>query len=380
MSGSDLVVVGGGALGLAIAWKAAAAGVPPILVDPNPGRGASWAAAGMLAPVTEVHYGEERLLRLNLYSSERWPDFAAELEAAAGRPVGYRRCGTLTVARDSDDNAALEDLFAFQRRLGLEVERLGSRDCRTLEPALTPRVRGGILVPGDHQVDNRALVTALRQAAERAGVRIRQVAARDLLVSGDRVRGVCLDDGTELGAGTVVLAAGSWSSTLAGLPAEAVPPVRPVKGQLLHLRGPADALLAGRNVRGLDVYVVTRLDGRVVVGATVEEQGYDTSMTAGGVLDLLRYACELLPGLAELELTELTAGLRPGTPDNAPLIGSAVVDGLVLATGHYRNGVLLTPATAEGITDLLTSGALPERFAPFSPRRFDGPVQREVIV
>lgn len=380
MSGSDLVVVGGGALGLAIAWKAAAAGVPPILVDPNPGRGASWAAAGMLAPVTEVHYGEERLLRLNLYSSERWPDFAAELEAAAGRPVGYRRCGTLTVARDSDDNAALEDLFAFQRRLGLEVERLGSRDCRTLEPALTPRVRGGILVPDDHQVDNRALVTALRQAAERAGVRIRQVAARDLLVSGDRVRGVGLDDGTELGAGTVVLAAGSWSSTLAGLPAEAVPPVRPVKGQLLHLRGPADALLAGRNVRGLDVYVVTRLDGRVVVGATVEEQGYDTSMTAGGVLDLLRYACELLPGLAELELTELTAGLRPGTPDNAPLIGSAVVDGLVLATGHYRNGVLLTPATAEGITDLLTSGGLPERFAPFSPRRFDGAVQREVIV
>ncbi|MPZ86723.1 MAG: glycine oxidase ThiO [Nitriliruptorales bacterium] len=377
--GPDLVIVGGGTLGLAVAWKAAGAGLSTQVVDPTPGKGASWAAAGMLAPVTEVHYGEERLLRLNLYSSELWPDFAAELEEAAGRPVGYRRSGTLTVARDTDDNAALEELFAFQQRLGLQVERLRARECRSLEPSLAPRVRGGILVPGDHQVDNRALVTALRVAAERAGVRFRPAAATTLLVEGDRVRGVRLDSGEELGCGTLVLAAGSWSGKVRGLPPEAVPPVRPVKGQLLHLRGPADALLATRNIRGLDVYVVNRADGRLVVGASVEERGYDTTMTAGAVLDLLRYAYELLPGVTELEVTELTAGLRPGTPDNAPLIGPAVLEGLVLATGHYRNGVLLTPATAEGIVDLLAGGGLPERFAPFSPRRFTGATVREPI-
>jgi glycine oxidase len=367
---TDTVVVGGGVIGLGIAWRAAAAGMTVTVVDQAPGRGASWAAAGMLAPVTEVHYGEDRLLALNLAAAGRWPSFAAEVEEAGGRPVGYRPAGTLAVARDADDNAALEDLYRFQLRCGLEVERLRSRECRQLEPGLHPGIRGGVLAPGDHQVDNRALVQALLAACERAGVRMVPGRVAELATDGDRVTGVALSDGGPLAAGTVVLAAGCWSAGLGGLAAEALVPVRPVKGQLLYLRGPVDRPLCSGNVRGLEVYVVPRGDGRVVVGATVEEQGFDTAVTAGAVHDLLRAALELLPDAAELELTETVVGLRPGSPDNAPMLGPAGPDGLVVATGHYRNGILLTPVTADAVAELLATGRVPELIAPFGPGRF----------
>jgi glycine oxidase len=372
----DVLVVGGGVIGLGVAWRAAQAGMAVTVVDPSPGRGASWAAAGMLAPVTEVHYGEQALLRLNLAAADRWPGFAAELEEAAGRQVGYRRCGTLTVARDTDDNAALEDLYRFQLRCGLQVERLRSRDCRRLEPGLAPSVRGGVLAPGDHQVDNRALAGALLAACERAGARLLADRATGLQLDGERVTGVRLAGGGSPAAATVVLAAGCWSRELGGLAAELLPPVRPVKGQLLHLRGPADDPLCRRNVRGLEVYVVPRADGRVVVGATVEEQDFDTRVTAGAVHDLLRAALELLPDVAELELVETVAGLRPGSPDNAPLLGPAGVDGLVVATGHYRNGILLAPVTAEAVAELLASGRVPAAIAPFSPARLQAGTAR----
>jgi len=387
---ADAVVVGGGVIGLGIAWRAALAGMTVTVVDDAPGRGASWAAAGMLAPVTEVHYGERPLLRLNLDAAARWPGFAAELEEASGQPVGYRPGGTLAVARDADDNAALEDLYQFQLRCGLQVERLRSRECRQLEPGLAPSIRGGVLASGDHQVDNRALVEALLVACSRAGVRMVPGRVAELTVAGDRVTGVVLagtGDGGEdagsgpapsrpagetLAAGTVVLAAGCWSGGIGGLAAEALPPVRPVKGQLLYLRGPADQPLCQGNVRGLEVYVVPRGDGRVVVGATVEEQGFDTQVTAGAVHELLRAALELLPDVAELELTETVVGLRPGSPDNAPMLGPAGPEGLVVATGHYRNGILLTPVTADAIAELLATGQVPELIAPFGPGRFAG--------
>jgi glycine oxidase len=367
---TDVLVVGGGVIGLAIAWRAAGAGMPVTVVDETPGQGASWAAAGMLAPVTEVHYGERPLLGLNLAAAGRWPAFAEEVEEAGGQPVGYRPGGTLAVARDADDNAALEDLYQFQLRCGLEVERLRSRECRQLEPGLAPSIRGGVLAAGDHQVDNRALVEALLGACRRAGVRLVPGRVAELVTEGDRVTGVVLGDGDRLAAGAVVLAAGCWSGGLGGLAAEALPPVRPVKGQLLYLRGSADEPLCSRNVRGLEVYVVPRGDGRVVVGATVEEQGFDTRVTAGAVHDLLRAALELLPDVAELELAETVVGLRPGSPDNAPMLGPAGPEGLVVATGHYRNGILLTPVTADAIAELLASGRVPELIAPFAPGRF----------
>ncbi len=363
-------MVGGGVIGLGIAWRAALAGMAVTVVDQAPGRGASWAAAGMLAPVTEVHYGEQALLALNLAAAARWPGFAVELEEASGRPVGYRPAGTLSVARDADDNAALEDLYQFQLRCGLEVERLRSRECRQLEPGLAPSIRGGVLAAGDHQVDNRALVEALLVAGQKAGMGLVAGRAAELATDGDRVTGVVLAGGERLAAKTVVLAAGCWSGGLGGLAAEILPPVRPVKGQLLHLRGPADQPLCSRNVRGLEAYVVPRSDGRVVVGATVEEQGFDTQVTAGAVHDLLRAALELLPDVAELELVETVAGLRPGSPDNAPMLGPAGPDGLVVATGHYRNGILLTPVTADTVTELLVTGQVPWLIAPFGPDRF----------
>lgn len=370
MTAPDTVVVGGGVIGASIAWRAAERGLSVTMVDPSPGRGASWAAAGMLAPVTEVHYGEEALLELNLASSAAYQQFVTELSEASGRDPGYVRCGTLTVARDADDNAALDDLFEFQKGLGLDVERLRGRECRRLEPALAPSTRGGILVSGDHQVDNRALMGALLSAAERRGVRIVHQRAEGLELESDRVSRVRLADGEFISCSSVVLAAGAFSDSIKGLPPGVVPPVRPVKGQLLHLRGPAEARLATRNVRGLDAYIVTRPDGRVVIGATVEERGFDERATAGGVHDLLRAGFELLPGVTELELAETSVGLRPTTPDNAPIVGKSDVEGLVIATGHYRNGVLLAPITSAAIVDLLATGEVSELIEAFSPARF----------
>jgi glycine oxidase len=330
----------------------------------------------MLAPVTEVHYGEEPLLQLNLESSARYGDFADELEDVSGKPVGYRQCGTLLVARDRDDNAALEELYRFQVRLGLEVERLRSSECRKMEPALGTSVRGGIFVKNDHQVDSRALVTALEAACVQGGVRFVRTRVKRVQMDHDRVLGVTLEDGASISCDRIVVAAGAWSASLEGIPAGARPPLRPVKGQLLHLRSVAGRLstapqLAGPNIRGIDVYLVVRGDGRIVIGATSEEQGFDTSVTAGAVMELLRNAYELVPGVAELELIESIAGLRPATPDNAPVIGPSALEGLIWATGHYRNGILLTPITADAVVEVVASGRLPDTLESFSPRRFE---------
>ncbi|MDP9068974.1 MAG: glycine oxidase ThiO [Actinomycetota bacterium] len=362
------MIAGGGVIGLGIAWRAASAGLEVVVADARPGRGASWAAAGMLAPVTEVHYGEVPLLALNLESHARYPRFVAELQRDAGVAVGHRRCGTLLVARDQDDNAALAEVFMFQQRLGLEVTRLRSREVRDLEPSLVPSVRGGIMVEGDHQVDNRSLVEALLRACAARGVTFEVAKVARVDIEDDSVTGVVLSDRRHLAAAQVVIAAGAHSGRIDGTP---LLRVRPVKGQLLHLRSRDATPLPSRNIRGLEVYLVPRPDGRLVVGATVEEQGFDPAVTAGAVHDLLRAASELFPGVAEMELVEVAVGHRPGTPDNAPLLGPAGVRGLIIATGHYRNGVLLLPVTADAISALLNTGEVPGEIAPFSPRRFD---------
>jgi glycine oxidase len=357
MVSPDVIVVGGGLIGLACAWRAAQRGLSVTVVDGAPGSGASHVAAGMLAPVTEVSYGEEALLRLSIASARQWAGFAADLEAAAGQPVNYRPDGTLLVGFDADDARALDDLRVFQRELGLDVERLGSRDCRRREPLLSPRVRAGLLAREDHQVEPRLVVAALLRASRAAGVTLRSDRVAEIDNDGDAVRGVVLDDGTRLTAPRVVLAAGSWSGRVEGLPAPAAPPVRPVKGQVLSLRSVDGAPVLDACVRGLvqgrSIYLVPRSEGRVVVGATQEERGYDTTVTAGATRQLLDDAARVVPGVDELELLEAVAGLRPGTPDNRPLIGPTPLDGLLLATGHHRNGVLLTPLTAQAIVDHL---------------------------
>lgn len=375
---SDVLVIGGGIIGLVTAWRAAQRGLRVAVTDPEPGGGAARVAAGMLAAVTELHYGEETLLGLNLASAERYPAFVAELEAVSGQDTGYRSCGTLAVALDTDDRAHLRELHALQRRSGLESEWLTGRECRRLEPMLAPGVRGGLRVDGDHQVDPRRLAAALLTACERAGVIFHLGWADRLSVVRERACGAVLADGTRLAADQVVLAAGSLSGRLAGVPEEVLPPVRPVKGQVLRLTvPPAYAPFLNRTVRavvrGSHVYLVPRENGELVVGATSEELGWNTTVTAGGVYELLRDAHELVPGITELPLTETRAGLRPGSPDNAPLLGPTALPGLHLATGHYRNGVLLTPVTGDAMAAVLTGGELPAQARPFSPLRFPPP-------
>ncbi|MGX4692692.1 glycine oxidase ThiO [Streptomyces sp. JNUCC 63] len=372
---SDVLIVGGGIIGLVTAWRAAQRGFATAVVDPEPGGGAAQVAAGMLAAVTELHHGEQTLLGLNLASARRYPDFAAELTELTGQDLGYRRCGTLAVALDADDRAHLRELHALQHGSGLESEWLSGRDCRRLEPMLAPGVRGGLRVDGDHQIDPRRLAHALVAACERAGVVLHRAWAERLTVARDRAVGCVLSDGTALEADQVVLAAGSRSGQLAGVPDDVLPPVRPVKGQVLRLTVPKRyAPFLSRTVRavvrGSHVYLVPRLSGELVVGATSEELGWDTTVTAGGVYQLLRDAHELVPGITELPLTETRAGLRPGSPDNAPLLGPTELDGLLLATGHYRNGVLLTPVTGDAMAHALTTGELPDEVRPFTPRRF----------
>lgn len=373
--GSDVLVIGGGIIGLVTAWRAAQRGLRTAVVDPDPGGGAARVAAGMLAAVTELHYGEHMLLGLNVASAARYPAFAAELEAASDQDIGFRACGTLAVALDSDDRTHLRELHALQQRSGLESEWLTGRECRRLEPMLAPGVRGGLRVDGDHQVDPRRLAGALLTACERAGVVFHRDWVERLGVVRGRAAGAVLAAGAELAADQVVLAAGSLSGRLAGLPDEVVPPVRPVKGQVLRLTVPAAyAPFLTRTVRavvrGSHVYLVPRENGELVVGATSEEMGWDTTVTAGGVYELLRDAHELVPGITELPLTETRAGLRPASPDNAPLLGPTALPGLHLATGHHRNGVLLTPVTGDAMAELLTTGELPVVARPFAPGRF----------
>lgn len=376
MVNSDVVVVGAGIIGTAVAWRCAQRGLSVIVADPDPARGAWRTAAGMLAPVTELHYTETELLRLNLESLARYPAFAAELTELTGLPTGFRECGTLAIAGDAADLAALRDLHAFGQRLGIDAELLTTAELRDLEPALSPGLAGGLLARGDHQVDPRLLHCAVAAAGELSGVRTVGATAH-VDVRGERATGVVLDDGARLAAHTVVLAAGAWSGR-AGLPAGLAPPVRPVKGQTLRLRLSGEPVLrhvVRGAVQGWPIYLVPRDDGRIVVGASAEEVGYDLTPRAGAVYELLRDAQSVLPELGESTLEEVCTGLRPGSPDNAPLIGPSGLAGLVLATGHFRNGILLTPITADAVADLVATGTLPAPVAPFTPSRFEEAVR-----
>ncbi|WP_172899049.1 glycine oxidase ThiO [Micromonospora coriariae] len=351
---ADVAVVGAGPIGLAIAWRCAARGLRVVVHDPAPGSGASAVAAGMLSPVAEAYFGERQLTGLLLASAARWPAFADELTEASGVELGYRTEGTLLVGLTADDLAEARRLWAYQQGLGLPVTPLRPTELRDREPALAPRVRGGALASTDHQVDPRLLVPALRTAAQRAGAVLAPQAVRSL---------------SDVDARVTVVAAGCGAAALTGLP------VRPVKGQILRLRAPGGAAPGFRHVirgyaDGEQVYLVPRADGEVVLGATVEERS-DTTVTAGAVLRLLRAGVDLLPELAEYDLVETVAGLRPGTPDNAPILGPLPARPDVLAaTGHHRHGIVLTPITADLIADLVTTGVADPLLTPFHPGRF----------
>jgi glycine oxidase len=372
-----IVIIGGGICGLGIGWRLAQQGADVTIVERDEaGQAATWAAAGMIAPRAEVEHGEEALLPLALESAAMWGSFAAELEQASGIDIDYRTHGTLVAALDRDDLEYLENRFEYFQTLGLDVDWLSGYAARQKEPHLARAVTGAIFSKLDHQVDNRRVAIALRAAYLAAGGVLREhLAVDEVLISDGRVTGVRAGD-EHIAADAIVLAAGAWSRNLAGLPDVARPPVRPLKGQMLSVAmdprnpllehviwGPGNGIVPG-------IYLAPKGDHRLVIGATVEEMGFNSEMTAGGMFELLRAAWEMLPGIYDLPIIESWAGLRPASRDDAPILGPTAIDGLVLATGHHRNGILLAPVTADKIADYLLKGTLDSLLVPFLLDRF----------
>jgi glycine oxidase len=396
--GFDAVFIGGGVIGLASAWRSAQSGARVCVLErAEPPAGATNVAAGMLAPVGELSYGERDLLAMMLASGALWPDFVAEVEAASGIETGFRTTGALHVALDRDEAGELRRRHELQRELGLEAEWLTPTRCRDLEPGLTPTFVGGVLAGGDASVDPRALALALAAALREAGGELRTgTEVADGLWDGERLvgvrtvptaaatpvdstgrspsaetrRGDDLVQTLDVHADTVVLCNGAWSGQTSWLPAEARPKVRPVKGEVIELRPrEGESVPAERIIASERIYLVPRTDGRLIAGATQEERGFDTTVTAGGVHELLREAYRVLPDVAEMELVGMVAGLRPGTPDNLPIVGRGAVDGLLLATGHFRNGIMLAPITADAVAATLAGKPAPPAMTPADPSR-----------
>lgn len=369
-----MIVVGGGLIGTAVARGLARRGARVRLVTDDRRGTASPVAAGMLAPVTEAVPTELGLAQLNLASLQRYGEFADQLASDTGREVGLRRVPTVSVGFDSDDAARLVDLAGVLERAGLEAVSCTGREVRRHVPLLAPQVRAGLLVPGDWSVDNRLLWQALRADAERAGVEfIADTVTMPTIIDG-RCTGATLDSGPTLTGDVVVWAAGAWSGQVP-LPFEL--PVRPVKGQVVRLHAgsqPVPDCTVRAFVRGFDIYLVPRASGEVVIGASSEDRGFETTPTAGPVHDLLRDARTVLPVTAEYEFAEVSVGFRPASASHTPILGRSPVDGLVIATGHHRNGVLLTPITAELITNLVIEDEWPELGAACNPYTESGPV------
>jgi glycine oxidase len=366
----DVLIVGGGAIGLGIGFELVRRGTPVTIFERDrAGRGTSYQAAGMLAPDAEIEFEELELYGFNRESLRRWPDFADRVEAASGQSVDYRDEGTLIVADDRDAAEALERLYAFQQEQGLDVEWLTGEEAREIEPFVAPRLSAAVFAPSDHQVDNRRLVDALRTAFEAEGGTLHEGTPVEAVVPDSDAPAVRTDDGERVAADRVVVAAGVWSRELDGLAPDATPPVRPVKGQMIQMRRTRPFDLR-HVVRGPKAYLAPKSDGRILMGATSEEMGFDTTVTAGGLYDLLEGGWEVVPGIRDLPVDETWAGLRPASRDHAPLLGETTAPGVLMATGHYRHGILLTPITAEEMARLIRTGETSDWLQPFSPLRF----------
>lgn len=376
MSNDNIIIIGGGVIGLGIGWQLAKSGAAVTIFDRGEaGRAASWAAAGMLAPYAEVHTEEPELLQLGIESLSLYPQWVDELETDAEMSIGYRVEGTLIVGLESDDTHQLRHLYDAQQQFGLDVQWLNGRDACDIEPALSPRVTSAIHCKTDHQVDNRLMIRALKIAFQKIdGVLHENRSVKRIVLENGSVIAVQTDEGIKH-CDIVILAAGCWSTQIDGIPDDMLPPVRPVKGQMLALEmeDGIEIRTVIRTVRArypTSVYLVPRSDRRLIVGATSEEMGFDERLTAGGMLELLRGAWEVVPGIYELPILESWTGLRPGSRDNAPILGKTPIDNLIYATGHYRNGILLTPITAYEISKLILTGVTSHTISPFQLSRF----------
>lgn len=364
-----VLILGGGVIGLGIGWQLAQRGREVLVLEREvAGAGASGAAAGMLAATAEVTYEEEALLTLNHLSASLYADFARELEAASGLDIDYRTDGTLVVGLDRDDGESLKRLLAYQKSKGLAATMLSGEEAREMEPGLAPGVHSAVWCAHDHQVDPVRLVAALAEALRRGGGVVREHApVRELWVEQGRARGAILEDGERVEADEVVVCTGAWTRRLQGVARGVLPHVRPVRGQMLALQMEPEVLCT-RVIRAPDAYLVPKSDGRLIIGATMEERGFDARHTAGGLFELLRGAWEAMPGTYDLPLVNTWVGFRPITLHNEPVLGpSPEVQNLWLATGHGRNGILLTAVTALLMSEAIARGALPEALRPFAP-------------
>ena len=371
-----IVIVGGGVIGLGIGWRLAKAGKDVVVIDRDrKGEGASWASAGMLTPLAEVRFQEEDLLKFGMYALTQYPEFVAELESDAGQSVGYRQDGVLLVGITQDDIADLQFRFDFQKDLGLDVAWMSRSEAREREPHLSPQVSAAVWCSGDHQVDNRLLVEALLSGFEKAGGTLKDhTSVEQVEIEGARVKGVVVE-GELIPAGTVVLAAGAWSRLLPGIPEKVLPPVRPVRGQIIRLEMTEAVTLEtivwyNRWSASVTAYMVPKDGGHLLLGATSEEMGFDQRLTAGGLFELCRAAWEAVPGIYDLPIVETQAGLRPGSRDDAPILGKTPIEGLVMATGHHRKGILMTPVTSNAISELILTGKTPDVIRPYGIDRF----------
>jgi glycine oxidase len=381
VNNSQVIVVGAGVVGLSVAFKLASHGLEVTVVDPFPGRGASFVAAGMIAPVTEAAYGEESLVELSIAAGQCWTGFAQLLASRTNYDIGLEHAGTLTVARDSNDRAQLRSLVPLYTSLGLKAIWQSSQEIREMEPLLSPAARGGFAALDDIQVDNRRLLSALFDALANLGTTFTRERVTAIIIKDARIHGVKTESG-EIFTDHVVICAGLESGSIDGLPEIDRPILRPVKGQILRLAQRNPALRLRHSVRALTggraIYCVPRTSGQVVVGATMEEKGRSLEPTAGGVQQLLADAIAIVPSLFEAELQHVDVGLRPATVDNAPIIGESGTRGLMYAAGHYRHGVLFSPITADAIYSVITTGALPLLLEPFAPRPSTQPASRRV--
>ena len=362
----DVAIAGGGLIGGAIAFELAWAGLQVALFDrQQPGEGASWAAAGILSPAPE-NAGMISTVPLGRASLQLYPEFVAAVEEISGQSVGYRARGTLEALFSTDAQEKLSTIIALHHGLGLKAEPVSAEDAREIEPALSPELEAAVFRPDEACVDNRALTKAVLTAAQHSGLKtFARSKVQSIAKDGGRCDGLFVD-GEKVESRWTVIAAGCSSAEIKG--AAHYAPVRPAKGQMIALR-PKD-LSIERVLWSDDVYLVPRNDGRILAGATVEYVGFDKDVTVGAVQKILTAALQLAPALTDAQIEETWAGLRPDAPDHLPIIGPTDLEGLLIATGHFRSGILLAPITAKLIREWITTQSVSQDWAPFSPMRF----------
>jgi glycine oxidase len=368
----DVAIAGGGVIGGAIALELARERLHVAVFDrQKPGQEASWASAGIISPAPE-NPGMIATVELAKRSAALYPGFVAQVEELSGQSTGYRRKGTLEALFSRDAKEELSTIIALHHGLGLKAEPLRAEDARELEPALSDEMEAAVLRPDEASIDNRLLTAAIFEAAQRSGAMIFPASrVKGIWRDGARCRGLLLEN-EKVEAQWTVIAAGCFSATLEGVSAYA--PVMPAKGQMIALR--ADNLEIEHVLWSENVYLVPRNDGRILAGATVEYVGFDKRVTAGGIEKVLAGTIELAPGLKDARIEETWAGLRPDTADHLPILGPTDLEGLVMATGHFRSGILLTPVTARLIREWITEQKVSTDWDRFTPLRFQNETAR----